>query len=58
MLNSKNYLQKSNKYERSGFMSYIDEIISQCEELMKQNITSSSSEFKSWKNSKYSWVKR
>lgn len=31
-------------------MAYIDEIISQCEELIKLNITSSSSEFKSWKN--------
>lgn len=31
-------------------MTYIDGIISQCEELIKLNITSSSSQFKSWKN--------
>lgn len=31
-------------------MTYIDEIISQCEELINLNITSSSSQFKSWKN--------
>ena len=31
-------------------MTNIDEIISQCEKLIKLNITSSSSEFKSWKN--------